>query len=84
MFRGGLAPAAFRRIEAITATAIDEATSPSLSQLADAAVSLLRFAEVSVAEVAYKVGFSTPAHFVSTLRTALGVTPGVLHEALAG
>jgi AraC family transcriptional regulator len=93
MFRGGLAPGAFRKIEAIISTAIDEATSPSLAQMADAvglsvthfarafrrhtgstrattlcaAVSLLRVAEVSVAEVADKVGFATPAHFVATL-----------------
>ena len=115
LFRGGLAPGAFRRIEEIISMALDEAASPSLAQMAgaiglsvthfgrafrrhtgatphnylvrrrmDRAVSLLRNAQVPVAAVADKVGFSTPAHFVATFRTAMGVTPGALREALAG
>jgi AraC family transcriptional regulator len=36
LFRGGLAPAAFRRVEAIIETALDEAGSPRLAEMADA------------------------------------------------
>jgi len=35
MFRGGLAPAAFRRVEAMIETALDEASSPTLAEMAD-------------------------------------------------
>jgi AraC family transcriptional regulator len=115
LFRGGLAPAAFRRVEAMTETALDLAGSPTLTEMAtaaglsvtqfvrafrrhtgstphqylirrrmDRAVSRLRVAKLSVAEVADAVGFSTPAHFVASFRTVMGVTPGALREALAG
>ena len=36
MFRGGLAPTAFRRVEAMIETALDEASSPTLAAMADA------------------------------------------------
>jgi AraC family transcriptional regulator len=115
LFRGGLSPAAFRRVDAMIKTALDEATSPTLEQLASAAglsvthfvrafrehtgrtphkylirrrmeraVSLLRVARIPVAEVADEAGFSTPAHFVASFRTEMGVTPGALREALVG
>ena len=48
------------------------------------AVSLLSAPAVSVADVADRIGFSTPAHFVAAFRTAMGVTPGAVREALAG
>jgi len=35
MFRGGLPPAAFRRVEAMIETALDEASSPTLAEMAD-------------------------------------------------
>jgi AraC-like DNA-binding protein len=35
LFRGGLAPAAFRRVEAMIETALDEASSPTLAEMAD-------------------------------------------------
>jgi AraC family transcriptional regulator len=45
MFRGGLAPAAFRRIEGLMSTALDEATSPSLAKMAETAgLSVTHFA----------------------------------------
>ena len=37
LFRGGLAPAAFRRVEALIETALDKASSPTLAEMADAA-----------------------------------------------
>jgi AraC-like DNA-binding protein len=37
IFRGGLAPAAFRRVEAMIETALDESTSPKLAEMATAA-----------------------------------------------
>jgi AraC family transcriptional regulator len=37
LFRGGLAPAAFRRVEAMIETALDEAGSPGLAEMAGAA-----------------------------------------------
>ena len=114
-FRGGLTPAAFRRVEAMIGTALDEAGSPTLAEMADAAnlsvthfvrafrqktggtphkylvrrrmeraVSLLRVARIPVGEVADRVGFSTPAHFVATFRAVMGVTPAALREALVG
>jgi AraC family transcriptional regulator len=114
-FRGGLAPAAFRRVEAMIATTLDEAGSPALAEMAgtvglsvthfvrafrrhtgstphqylvrrrmERAMSLLRVARISVGEVADEVGFSTPAHFVATFRTVMGVTPGAVRDALAG
>jgi AraC family transcriptional regulator len=36
LFRGGLAPAAFRRVEAMIEAALDEAGSPTLAEMADA------------------------------------------------
>jgi AraC-like DNA-binding protein len=36
LFRGGLAPTAFRRVEAMIETALDEASSPTLAEMADA------------------------------------------------
>jgi len=114
-FRGGLSPPAFRRVDAMIETALDEAASPTLEQLAGAAglsvthfvrafrghtgrtphkylvrrrmeraVSLLRVARIPIAEVADEAGFSTPAHFVASFRTEMGVTPGALREALVG
>jgi AraC family transcriptional regulator len=35
LFRGSLAPAAFRHVEALIETALDEASSPTLAQMAD-------------------------------------------------
>jgi AraC-like DNA-binding protein len=35
LFPGGLAPAAFRHVEALNETALDEASSPTLAQMAD-------------------------------------------------
>jgi AraC family transcriptional regulator len=112
--RGGLAPAALRRVEDLISVALEEASSPSLFDMASAAglsvthfvrafryekgvaphkylvrrrmeraMSLLRSAHVPVAEVADKAGFSTVAHFVATFRSAMGVTPGAVREALA-
>jgi AraC family transcriptional regulator len=113
LFRGGLAPAAFRRVEAMIETALDEVGSPRLAEMAGAAglsvthfvrafrrhtgstphkflvrrrmeraVSMLRSARVSVADVADMVGFSTPAHFGAVFREAMGVAPGALRDAL--
>jgi AraC family transcriptional regulator len=115
MFRGGLAPAALRRVEEVIGTALDEAGCPTLSDLAAAAgfsvthflrafrrqtgvtphrqllrrrmeraISLLRDADVAVADVADRMGFSTPAHFVASFRATTGVTPGAVRDALAG
>jgi AraC family transcriptional regulator len=112
--RGGLAPAALRRVEDLISEALEEASSPSLFDMASAAglskthfvrafrykkglgphkylvrrrmeraISLLRSPHVPVAEVADAAGFSTPAHFVATFRSAMGVTPGAVREALA-
>jgi len=112
--RGGLAPAARRRVEDLISVALEEASSPSLSYLASAAglsvthfvrafryekglaphkylvrrrmeraILLLRSPHVPVAEVADKAGFSTPAHFVATFRSTMGVTPAAVREALA-
>ncbi len=36
LFRGGFAPAAFRRVEAMIEAALDEARSPTLAEMADA------------------------------------------------
>lgn len=36
LFRGGLAPAAFRRVEAMIEAALDKASSPTLAEMADA------------------------------------------------
>ena len=113
LFRGGLAPTAFRKIEGMIATSLDDAASLSLAEMAavvglsvtyftrafrrhtgstphnylvrrrmDRAVSMLRNKEISVAETADSVGFSTPAHFVATFRAAMGVTPAALRDAL--
>lgn len=115
LFRGGLAPAAFRRIEAMIEAGLDEAAAPSLADMAGAtglsvthfvrafrrhtgstpykyvvgrrmarAVSLLRIARMPVAEVADEVGYATPAHFVASFRTSMGVTPAAFRDALAG
>jgi AraC family transcriptional regulator len=46
------------------------------------AIALLRVDRSPIADVADKVGFSTPAHFVAAFRTAMGVTPGKLRDAL--
>ena len=112
--RGGLAPAALRRVEDLISVALEDASSPSLFDMASAAglsvthfvrafryekglaphkylvrrrmeraISLLRSPYVPVAEVADEAGFSTPAHFVATFRSAMGVTPGAFREALA-
>jgi AraC family transcriptional regulator len=112
--RGGLAPAALRRVEDLISVALEEVSSPSLFDMASAAglsvthfvrafryekglaphkylvrrrmeraISLLRSPHVPVAEVADEAGFSTPAHFVATFRSAMGVTPGAVREALA-
>jgi AraC family transcriptional regulator len=112
--RGGLAPAALRRVEDLISVALEEASSPSLFDMASAAglsvthfvrafryekgvaphkylvrrrmeraISLLRSPHVPVAEVANKAGFCTSAHFVATFRSAMGVTPGAVRDALA-
>jgi AraC family transcriptional regulator len=112
--RGGLAPAALRRVEDLISVALEEPSSPSLFDMASAAglsvthfvrafryekgvaphkylvrrrmeraISLLRSPHVPVAEVANKAGFSTSAHFVATFRSAMGVTPGAVRDALA-
>ncbi len=114
-FRGGLAPAAFRRLEAMINAALDKASSTTLADMAaiaslsvshfvrafrqhtgdtphkylvrrrmERAVSLLRVAKVPLGDVADKVGFSTPAHFVATFRAAMGATPGAVRDALTG
>ena len=46
------------------------------------AMALLSDPGLSVAEVADSVGFSSPAHFVASFRTRLGVTPGAYREAV--
>jgi len=112
--RGGLAPAALRKVEDLISVALEEASSLSLFDMASAAglsvthfarafryekglaphkylvrrrmeraISLLRSPHVPVAEVADKAGFSTPAHFVASFRSAMGVTPGAVRAALA-
>lgn len=40
----------------------------------------LRHEELSIAEVAYKTGFSTPAYFSTVFKTKLGVSPTVFKE----
>ena len=45
-------------------------------------IALLKKPSMSVAEVADRVGFATPAHFVATFRRTMGVTPGALRAAL--
>jgi AraC family transcriptional regulator len=113
--RGGLAPAAFRRVEARMQASLDQAGAPTLAELAaaaglgvthfvrafrqhtgvtphkflirrrlDRALSLLRTAKTPIGDVADLAGFSAPAHFVATFRATMGVTPGVVRDALAG
>jgi AraC family transcriptional regulator len=115
LFHGGLAPAAFRRVEAMIEAALDGASAPTLTEMAaaaslsvthfvrafrrqtgrtphdyfvrrrlDRAVSLLRLAKIPVGDVADKVGFASPAHFVATFRATMGVTPGAVRDALVG
>jgi AraC family transcriptional regulator len=45
-------------------------------------IALLKKPSMSVAEVADRVGFATPAHFVATFRRTMSVTPGALRAAL--
>ena len=48
------------------------------------AMALLVEPDLSVAEVADRLGFSSPAHFVATFRTRFGVTPGGYRSAVLG
>lgn len=113
LFRGGLAPTAFQRIEEMISAALDGSRPLSLAEMAvaaglsvtqftrafrrhtgntphnyivrrrmDRAVSILRDKRISVAETADSVGYSTPAHFVATFRSAMGVTPAAFRDAL--
>jgi AraC family transcriptional regulator len=45
-------------------------------------ITLLKKPGKSVAEVADRAGFATPAHFVATFRRTMGVTPGAFQAAL--
>ena len=47
------------------------------------AISRLRSTDVPIAEVADESGYATPAHFVATFRSVMGVTPGAVRDALA-
>ena len=40
----------------------------------------LRHEELSIAEIAYKTGFSSPAYFATVFKTKLGVSPSVFKE----
>jgi AraC family transcriptional regulator len=113
LYRGGLAPSSFRRLEEMIESALDEAGSLTLGEMARSinlsvthlvrsfhqhtgytphkyvvrrriarAIAMLRRPANSIAEVGDHVGFSTPAHFVATFRTVVGVTPGALRGAL--
>ena len=48
------------------------------------AMALLVEPDLSVAEVADRLGFSSPAHFVATFRRKFGVTPGGYRSAVLG
>ena len=48
------------------------------------AMALLVEPDLSVAEVADRLGFSSPAHFVATFRKKFGVTPGCYRSAVLG
>ena len=48
------------------------------------AMALLVEPDLSVAEVADRLGFSSPAHFVATFRRKFGVTPGSYRSAVLG
>jgi AraC family transcriptional regulator len=45
-------------------------------------ITLLKKPGKSVAEVADRAGFATPAHFIATFRRTMGVTPGAFQAAL--
>ncbi len=112
--KGGMPPAALRRVEEAIEAALENAASPTLANLAavarssvthfarsfrqqtgisphrhlirrriEHATSLLRCADLAVADIADRVGFSSPAHFVATYRATMGVTPGAVRAALA-
>jgi AraC family transcriptional regulator len=114
MFRGGLSPTTFRRVEAMIDGALDTARSPTLAEMAaiaglsvthflrafrrhtgstphkylvgrriNRALSLLRDRRIAIGDVAEQVGFATSAHFVASFHSTLGVTPGLMREALA-
>jgi AraC family transcriptional regulator len=114
LFRGGLAPMAYRLVEEMIEAALDGAKSPTLAEMAtiarlsvthftrafrvhtgftphnyivrrrlNRAIALVRIEGASISDVADKVGFSTPAHFVATFKTTMGVTPGAFRNALA-
>ncbi|MDE5807818.1 MAG: AraC family transcriptional regulator [Muribaculaceae bacterium] len=45
---------------------------------------LLTTTEKSISEIAYEVGFSTPAYFTKCFRDAFGKAPSELREELGG
>ncbi len=53
-----------------------------LVQRLERAIELLGRVGLSVADVADRTGFGTPAHFVATFRRTMGVAPGAVRRAL--
>ena len=45
---------------------------------------LLTTTELSISEIAYEAGFSTPAYFTKCFREAYGQTPSELRDSLSG
>jgi AraC family transcriptional regulator len=48
----------------------------------ECSMNLLRRPEGSVAEVAHRLGYASPSHFVASFRRRMGVTPGTYRAAV--